>query len=374
MEFQLTIEQRLIQKVARDFAQTEIEPIAAQVDRDKKIPSDMARKMAKVRLLGMVIPEQYGGSGAGYLNWILALEQLNYPVSSCSVFANMTNMVGGAIAEFGTEEQKQRYLKLICDGELIASWVFTEPATGSDPLSLVTRAKLEGDCWVINGTKRFHTLGHLDGPAVIFANVEGRKTTAFIVEKNIEGYACSKPFELMGNHGLETVDTSLHNVRIPKSNLFGEVGKGFDIMLRVAAVGRLSLSIKSVAMAQAALDEAVKYAKQRTRRGVPIASMQAIQWMLAEMAVRVEAARWMTYRAAFLKEQGEDISKESAMNKLFASRVAKEVADMSMQVHGSYGFTKDFKIERIYRDAKENELIEGSSEIQRSIIARYLVA
>jgi alkylation response protein AidB-like acyl-CoA dehydrogenase len=209
---------------------------------------------------------------------------------------------------------------------------------------------------------------------VIFANVDGRKTTAFIVEKNTEGYTCSRPFELMGNHGLETVDTSLRNVRTPKGNLFGEVGRGFDIMLKVAAVGRLSLSIKSVAMAQAALDEGVNYAKQRTRRGVPIASMQAIQWMLAEMAIRVEAARWMTYRSAFLKEQGEDISKESAINKLFASRVAKEVADMSMQVHGSYGFTKDFKIERIYRDAKENELIEGSSEIQRSIIARYLVA
>ncbi len=374
MEFYLTSEQKLIQKAAKDFADTEIEPIAAQIDQQKEIPPDMAKKMGKARLLGMVVPRKYGGSEAGYLSYVLALEQIDYPVSACTFIMQINNMVAGAIAQYGTEEQKERYVKPLCEGETFGGWAFTEPATGSDPKSLATKAELEGDYWVINGTKRFHTFGNLDGPTVIFANVEGEKTTAFIVDKNTEGYTSSRPFELMGNLGLETGDTYLNNVRVPKGNLFGEVGRGFDLMVKVIATGRLAVCIKSVAIGQASLDEAIKYAKQRVRRGVPIASMQAIQWMLAEMASRVEAARWMTYRIAFLKDEGEGVQKESAMAKLFTSRVAKEVADMGLQIHGAYGYTKDFKIERIYRVAKEAEIVEGASEIQRSIIAGYLLA
>ncbi|MDD5093410.1 MAG: acyl-CoA dehydrogenase family protein [Dehalococcoidia bacterium] len=373
MDFRLTIEEKLIQKTAREFAQAEIEPIAAKVEREKKVPRDIVNKLGKAGFLGMPLPKEYGGGDSGYLNWILALEQMHYPVSACSSFMNMCGMVGLGIVTFGTAEQKEQFLRPMCTGEKIGSWAFTEPATGSDPKSLVTRAELDGDYWVINGIKRFNTEGNHDGPAVVFANVDGVMTTAFIVDKNQEGYVNSKPYELMGNLGTETMDTRFTNMRVHKSRLLGEIGKGFNILLVAAAVGRLGLSTKSVAMAQAALDEGVKYAKQRTRRGVPIGSMQAIQWLLAEAAVRVEGARWMTYRTASLKDQGSDILKESSMVKLFATRMAKEAVDMSMQIHGSYGFIKDFKIERIYRAVKENELIEGSSEVQRSIIAGHLM-
>jgi len=374
MDFRLTIEEKLIQKMARDFARTEIEPIAEKVERDKKVPRELANKMGSAGLLGMPLPRKYGGEEAGFLNWVLALEQMHYPASACSSFMNMAGMVGLGIAQFGTEEQKKKFLPPLCTGELIGSWAFTEPSTGSDPKSLTTRAELDGDYWVINGVKRFNTKGNIDGPAVVFANVDGLKTTAFIVDKHQEGYINSKPYELMGNLGTETMDTRFINVRVHRSRLLGEIGRGFDILLAAAASGRLGLSIKSVAVAQAALDEAVKYAKERTRRGVPIGSMQAIQWLLAEIAVRVEGARWMTYRTAAMKDQGLAILKESSMIKLFATRMAKEAADMSMQVHGSYGFIKGFKIERIYRDVKENELIEGSSEVQRSIIAGFLMS
>ncbi|MFA4835830.1 MAG: acyl-CoA dehydrogenase family protein [Dehalococcoidia bacterium] len=373
MDFRLTMEEKLIQKMAHEFASTQIEPIAAQIDREKKIPREIANKMGDAGLLGMPLPRQYGGSDSGFLNWILALEQMHYPVSSASSFMNMCVMVGRGIVQFGTEAQKKQFIPPLCTGELIGSWAFTEPSTGSDPKSLVTRAERDGGHWVINGVKRFNTKGNLDGPAVVFANVDGLKTTAFIVDKNQEGYINSKPYELMGNLGTETVDTRFVNVRVGQDRLLGEIGQGFSILLAAAAVGRLGLSIKSVAMAQAAQDEGVKYAKQRTRRGVPIGSMQAIQWLLAEIAVRVEGARWMTYRTAALKDQGSDILKESSMIKLFATRLAKEAVDMSMQIHGSYGFIRDFKIERIYRTVKENELIEGSSEVQRSIIGGHLM-
>lgn len=373
MQFTLTMEQELIQKRARDFAQTEIEPIAAQVDRERKIPRDMTEKLVKAGFVGMLIPRKYGGSEAGMLSYILVMEQLSYPVCSC-VTAMSNNVVGRVIAQFGSEEQKERYLGPLCQGKVIGSYAFTEPSTGSDPKSLVTTAHMSGDSWIINGIKRFHTFGHLDGPAIVFANVDGERTTAFIVDKNVEGYTSSKPFELIVGGGLETVDTRFDDLRVPKSSLFGEVGGGFDLLLAIAAEGRLGLSISSVALAQAALDESVKYAKQRTRRGVPIASMQAIQWLLAEMAFRIEPARWSTYRIAWLVDQGQEVLKESAMAKLFASRVATEVASMGMQVHGSYGLTKDFKIERIYRQAKMFELAEGSNEVQRSIVAGYLLA
>lgn len=371
MEFKLTMEQEIIQKQAREFAQRELEPIAAQVDQEGKIPPDMTEKLVKAGFVGMLIPKQYGGSEAGVLNCVLVMEQLSYPACHC-LNAMSNNIVGRAISLLGTEEQKERYLPLMARGEAIGSYAFTEPGTGSDPKSLVTTARLEGDFWIINGIKRFHTGGHLDGPAIIFANVDD-KTTAFLVDKNMEGYSCSKPFELMIGKGLETVDTRFDDLRVPKGNLFGEVGGGFNLLFSITAEGRLMLAASAIALAQAALDEAIKYAKQRMRRGVPIASMQAIQWLLAEMGCRIEPARWSTYRIAWLSDQGQDTRMESAMLKLFASRIAKEVADMAIQVHGSYGLTKDFKIERIYRQAKMFELTEGSSEVQRSIAAGSLL-
>ena len=373
MEFKLNMEQTIIQKQARDFAQREIEPIAIQVDREGKIPADMTEKLARAGFLGMLLPKKYGGSQAGMVNFMLAMEQLSYPACHC-YHAISNNIVGSAVAKVGTEDQKARYLPPLSQGKCIGSYVFTEPGTGTDPKSLVTTARLDGDAWVVNGIKRFHTCGHMDGPAIVFANVDGVKTTAFLMDKNVKGYTASKPFELMMGKGIETVDTKFDDVRVPKGNLFGEVGGGFAILFSVIAEGRLLICISAVSLAQAALDESVKYAKQRTRRGVPIASMQAIQWLLAEMACRIQPARWLTYRAGWLVDQGQEARHESALAKLFVSHVATEVANMAMQVHGSYGLTKDFKIERIYRQAKQFELTEGTSEVQRTIVAGGLTA
>ena len=371
MDFKLSMEQEIIQKQAREFAEREMEPIAVAVDRDGDVPPDMTEKLVRAGFVGMLIPRQYGGSEAGVLNFVLVMEQLAYPACHCTE-AMSNNIVGRAITVSGTEEQKERYLPALAQGTLIGSYAFTEPGTGSDPKSLVTTARLDGDSWVINGMKRFHTGGHLDGPAIIFANVDD-KTTAFLIDKKGEGYSFSKPFELMVGRGLETVDTRFDELRVPKTSLLGEVGGGFNILFSITAEGRVMMAAAATGLAQAALDEALKYAKQRTRRGVPIASMQAIQWLLAEMGSRLEPARWATYRVAWLTDEGQDMRMGSAMLKLFTSRTVKEVADMAMQVHGSYGLTKDFKIERIYRQAKMFELTEGSSEVQRAIAAGSLL-
>jgi len=373
MRFKLTAEQEILQREARDFAQREIEPIARQVDQKGKIPADMTEKLVEAGFVGMLIPRKYGGSEAGMLSFMLVVEQLMYPACH-GIDAISNNIVGSAIAKFGTDEQKDRYLPPLSQGTLIGSYAFTEPDTGSDPKSLVTTARLEGDSWIINGIKRFHTCGHLDGPAIIFANVDGDKTTAFLIDKNVEGYRSSRPFELMIGRGLETVDTVFDNLRVSKGSPLGEVGGGFDLLFSIVAEGRLLLAMGAIALAQAALDESVKYAKRRKRRGVPIASMQAIQWLLAEMACRIGPARWSAYRAAWIVDQGQDARQESTLVKLFASHIATEVANMGMQVHGSYGLTKGFKIERIYRQAKQFELMEGTSEVQRSIIAGGLLA
>lgn len=373
MNFDLTAEQKLIQKSARDFADRVIEPAAQSMEKGEPLPADIPEKMAKARLLGLLAPKKYGGSEVGYLGYILATEQFCYPISAIAWIAGICNTVAECINHFGTEELKQKYIPPICSGKSLGSIVFTEPGTGSDPKSLATTAVLDGDFWVINGTKRFNSLGAFDGPAITVAK-ENELINCIIVDKNCEGYSSSKLWDFMGYRGLPTVDTFMSNVRVPKGNLLGQRGKGFDILLKMISGARISSCARCLAIGQAALDEAIKYSKQRTRRGSPIAAMMSIQGMIAEIVSRVEAARWMTYRVAFLREKDSDVTMESAMAKLFVSRMAREVADMSLQVHGAYGFTKDFKIERIYRAAKEGEIVEGTSEIQRTIIANYILA
>lgn len=373
MNFDLTTEQKLIQKSARDFADRELEPATHRMEQGEPLPLDMPQKMAKARLLGLLAPNKYGGSDVGFLTYILAMEQISYSISACVYIPGICNSVVESINRFGSEELKEKYIPSVCSGKLIGSVAFTEPGTGSDPKLLTTTAVLDGDFWVINGTKRFNTLGAYDGPALVIVK-EGEFINCIIVDKNCEGYSSTQPWEFMGYRGLPTVDNYLKNVRAPKSNLLWEKGKGFDILLRLISGARLSSCARSLGVGQAALDETVKYSRQRTRRGSPIASMMSIQGMVAEIASRIEAARWMTYRAAFLREKGSDVIMESAMAKLFVSRMAREVADMSLQIHGAYGFTKDLKIERIFRAAKEGEIVEGTSEIQRTVIANYILA
>ncbi len=368
MEFDLTPEQRDIQERASRLAKESIVPIAAQVDEDGRIPPDLSQKLAKAGFVGMLIPRQYGGTETGMLGCVLAMEQLSYPVCQC-LEAMGNNIVGRAITLTGTEDQKQRYLPALARGSLMGSYSFTEPGTGSDPKSLVTTARLDGDQWVINGIKRFHSGGHLPGPAIIFANVDGKQTTAFLVDKLGDGYRCSKPFELMMGRGLETVDTKFEDVRVPKENVLGTVGGGFNILFSITAEGRLTLSAIAISLAQAGLDESVAFVREGLGGGRRKASLEAARWLLAEMAVRIPPARITAYRIAWMTDAGEDTRMTSAIVKLFAARVATEVTDMAMDIHGLSGLVKGSKMERIYRQAKQFDLTEGTSEVQRTIVA-----
>ena len=374
MDFELTEEQKMFQKLARDFAEREIEPIADDIEREGKIlpsPEGMAQKMAKVGLLGIIIPEKYGGLEQGFLSLVLATEQIHYPCTAVTWL-----LAGQGLAELivhnGTEEQKKECVPPIVEGKVIPSGAFTEPATGSDPRLLTTTAVLEGGSWVLNGTKRFTTWGHLDGFGVFYCKTDGTGLSGMIVPKHVPGYTCSKPWGLLGVRGLETVDVFLRDVRVPEKNLFGQRGKAVSVLMEMVGAGRLEIAIRSVSCGQRALDEAIKYAKERTTFHGPIANMQGHRWLLAEMASRVEAARWLTYRAAWLRERRKE-GHMASMAKLFAGQAGEWVASQSLQIHGAYGYTTDYKIERIFRAAKQSEIAEGVNEVQRSAIGAALV-
>ncbi len=372
MDFDLTDEQQMFQKLARDFADREIEPVAEQIELEDRIPEDMLAKMARVGLLGVTAPEDYGGLQMGFLTLVLVLEQIHYPCTPCTWL-----LAGNELAEVleaaGTREQKDEFLPDVVEGKSLPGGVFTEAATGSYEDMITTTAKLENGRWILNGTKRFHTFGNVDGPAIIFARTGEKKTSAIIVPKNIEGYTSSKPWGLMGLRGLETVDTFIRNVSVPEGYLLGEKDGGLDILFKVTAGGRLRQAILSVACGQRALDEAVSYARERTTSRGPISKMQGIRWQFAEMASRIEASRWLTYRMSFLREQGKAVRSESAMAKLFAGQAAEWVASEALKIHGAYGYTTEYKIERVHRAALAQELIEGTNEIQKSIVGAAVV-
>jgi alkylation response protein AidB-like acyl-CoA dehydrogenase len=374
MDFELTEEQKMFQKLARDFADREIEPIADEIDREAKVPNDMLKKMADVGLLGILIPEEYGGLGMSIMTYILALEQLHYPVTAVTWF-----MAGQGLYELfglcGTEEQKKEHIPPIVAGEFVPSGCFTEAATGSDPRLFVTTAVLEKGYWVINGVKRFATFGNqTKGFAIIYCKTGGNDVSGILVPRNTLGYSFSKPWGLMGCRGLESVDVFLRDVKVPESNVLGQPGMGMGLLAEMVVEGRLAIAIRSVACGQRSLDEAIKYAKERKTFKGPIAKMQGHQWLLAEMVSRVEASRLLTYKAAFLKEQHKPAAVAASTAKLFAGQAGEWVASQSLQIHGAYGYTTDYKIERIYRAAKQSQIAEGSNEVQRTNIGRALVS
>jgi len=376
MDFELNEQQKMFQKLAKDFADREIEPIADDMEREGSIlpsPLEMAQKMASVGLLGIIVPEKFGGLEQGLLTYILALEQIHYPVTACTWI-----MGGQGICDLfihhGTEEQQQEYIKPIIEGKVIPGGAFTEPSTGSDPRLLTTTAVLDNGEWVINGTKRFNTFGNFDGPNVVYCKADGGGVSSIIVPKNVSGYTCSKPWGLLGVRGLITVDSFFRNVRVPEKNIIGKPGRALEVMVEMVAEGRLAIAIRSVSCGQRALDEAVKYAKERETIKGPIAKMQGHQWLLAEMACRVEASRLLTYKAAYLKEQKKPADVPASMAKLFAGQACEWVASQSLQIHGAYGYTTDYKIERVFRAAKQSEIAEGVNEIQRTSIGRALVS
>lgn len=374
MDFSLTVEQEMIRNTARVFAEKEIGPLAAKIDKENKIPKDVIRKMASKGFYGIPFPADYGGIGADYVSYALVLEQIARASAGAAGTIGAQTLAETAIYKYSTEKQKQKYLGPLVKGEKMGCFAFTEAATGSDPKGITTRAKLEGNEYILNGSKLLISNSPIADTAIIFAKDSERddRVSAFVVDTRKEGFAIGKHEDMLGNRGLEVAEIILNNVRVPKENMLGEGGDGYGILLKTIACGKIGTSAVTLGVMQAALDESINYAKARTHRGRPIAEFQTIQWLLADIATKIEAARWLVYRTAFLVSQDADVMKESAMTKLFVSEVADEVVRDAMQVHGSYGYTKDFKVERLYRDVRALGIIEGVSEIQRVIIASLL--
>ncbi len=372
MDFELTKEQEAIRRMVRQFAEKKLAPIATQIDREAKIPPDVYPELQKLKLFGIPYDRKYGGGGESYVELVLAVEEITKASAGVGFVLGVQYLPGVGLSLYGTEEQKQQWLPKLCSGEGIGALAFTEAATGSDPEAISTTAELAGEEYMLNGSKRFITNAPLDGLAIIFAKtVNG--VSAFVANKNQQGYSTSKPWEMMGMRGAEVADVRLKEARIPKANLLGQEGKGYRLLTELIAYGKLNLSASLLGIGEAALDEAIKYAKEKTARGKPIANFQTIQCLIADIETQVEAARWLTYRLAYLASREADIRHASALTKLFASEVATEVTRKALQVHGPYGYSKEFKVERLYRDAKAGEVVEGVSEIQRVIIAASLL-
>jgi alkylation response protein AidB-like acyl-CoA dehydrogenase len=329
--------------------------------------------MAKLGFRGLPYPTKYGGGGVGYIGFILALEQICQASVSVGAIMSVNTVPEEGIYRFGNEEQKQRLLTPLAKGEWLGGIGFTEPDTGSDPRMIKTIAKRSGKGYIINGQKMFMSLAPVLDVVLLFARRDdGEVLNAFIVEKS-KGFTVQEVLETLGIRGMGASIVNLDNVYVPAENLIGQPGQGFDILLDAISIERMGVAMQAVGAAQAALDLSLDYARQRTAQGKPIARMQAIQQQLAEMASRIEAARWLVYRTAFLRDQGQSIQYESSMAKLFASQVAVDVTRMAMQIHGSYGAMKSLPVERLYRDAKMTEIYVGINEVHRSIIANKLI-
>jgi butyryl-CoA dehydrogenase len=373
MDFELTEQEKMLQNLAKDFSAKEVASQAAAIDRSGEFPRELAKQIGRHGFQGLPYPEKYGGSGTGYVSFVLVLEQLCQASVSVGAIMAVNTVPEEGIYRFGTEEQKQRLLTPLAGGRQLGGIGFTEPDTGSDPSMIATTARRSGNGFVIKGQKMFMSLAPVLDVVLLFAKREGEGLNAFIVDGKAPGFAVQEVLETMGLRGLGTSIVNLDDVFVPVENLIGKEGQGFPILLEAISIERMSVAMQGVAVAQAALELAVAYAKQRKAQGRPIAKMQAIQQPLAEMASRIEAARWLVYRTAFLRDKGQSIQYESSMAKLFATQVAVDVTRLAMQVHGSFGTMKSLPLERLYRDAKMLEIYVGINEVHRSIIASRLI-
>jgi butyryl-CoA dehydrogenase len=372
MDFNLSAESKMMAKAARDFGQRIIEPVAAKIEEEDELPPDILQKFAEARMLGMMVPKKYGGVGSTALNVILIAEELGKCGSAAFWVMAMNNSAVETIYHWGSEEIRNTFIPAFCDGSNYASMAFTEPGTGSDPGAIITTAVPEGDDYVLNGTKRFISFGGKKGYGVFYAKDDGGKVTAFIVDKGSRGYTWSKPYGLMGLGGQSLVDVFLNNVRVPKAYILGEKGRGFPILLKWIASERVQQAAFMVGAGQACLEESIKYGNQRMVRGKPMTSMQGFQWMLAEMHASIEACRWWTYRVVCKQDEGGRIEVDSAALKLFVVPTIQEVARKALQIHGSYGYCKDYKIERLYRIVAHAGVTASSTEIQKTIVGSAL--
>ena len=376
MDFELTDEQELIREAVREFAEAEVAPIAAEIDRDHRFPHELLPKMADLNLMGMPYPEKVGGAGADEVSYVIAVEELSRACASTGVILSAhTSLATWPIFKFGTPAQHERYLHDMASGRRLGAFALTEPAAGTDAAAGTCTAILTGDEYILNGSKIFITNAPFAEIYIVFAKTDPaakgtRGMSAFIVEKGTPGFSVGEAEHKLGIRGSSTPPLYFNDCHIPKDALLDGEGYGFKVAMQTLDGGRIGIAAQALGIAQAALDASVAYAKERVQFGKPIANLQAIQWMIADMATEIDAARLLVYRAASCMDNDRPYSTEGAMAKLFASEVATRVAGKAIQIHGGYGYTESYPVERNYRDAKITEIYEGTSEVQRMVIAR----
>jgi alkylation response protein AidB-like acyl-CoA dehydrogenase len=368
----------MIRAMVRDFARSEILPGAAERDRTREFPVEILKQMGELGLMGMNVPPEFNGAGVDTISYSLALQEVGYACASTAVIMSVHNSVAcGPIFLFGSDYLKETYLKPLAAGELIGSFALTEPGAGSDPAGQKAKAKRDGSSYVINGTKTFITTGKNSQVTVVTAYTQKEKKhrgiSAFVVEKGMPGFHVGKEEDKMGLRGSDTAELIFEDCRVPCENLLGQEGDGFLIAMASLDGGRIGIASQSVGLGQACLDAAVTYAKERLQFGRPIAQFQGIRWMIADMATQIEAARQLTFYAAAMRDRGENFSAAASMAKVFASEMANKVAYQALQIHGGYGYIQEFPVERYYRDARVFTLYEGTSEIQRKVIANHVL-
>jgi len=378
MDFSLSEEQKMFQTMIREFSTEQLKPIAQSLDQTEDFPYDSIKKLAELGVTGLTIPEDYGGCGGTYVQWCIAMEEVaNACAATASILDTSWGLACHCINAWGNDEQKKRYVAPLARGEKIASFCLTEANAGSDPSMVETNAVKDGDSYVINGSKIFISNGDVADYLVVFATKDktlGNKgLSAFILEKDTPGFTVGSVYEKLGIRAAHTAELVFDNCRIPSENLLGEEGKGFKIALSTLDGARIGVAAIAVGIARAALEASIMHAKQREQYNQPIANFQAIQWMMADMATQIDAARFLVYRAACLKDKGVSFTTEAAMAKVFASEMAMKATVKAIQIHGGYGYMMDSPVQRYFRDAKITEIYEGTSEIMRLIIARNLL-
>jgi len=374
----LTDEQRMIQSMVREFSRKVIRETAMERDQTKAYPKENLKKMAGLGLLGMTVPDSYGGAGSDAVSYALALMEIAYSCASTAVIMSVHNsIVCETINNFGNEDQKKHILKKLAQGKMIGAFALTEPHAGSDPVDQLTTAVRENDDYVINGNKRFITSGKNAGLIIVTAKTDEtqghRGISAFLVPQGTPGLVVGKEEDKMGLRASDTVDLTFNNCKVPKENLLGKEGQGFKIAMKALDSGRIGIAAQSVGVAQAALDECIHYSKKRLQFGRPISKFQNTRFVLADMATRIEAAKQLMLSAALMKDQGQSFSLQASMAKLFASEMVNQITGQAVQLHGGYGFIKDYTVERLYRDARVFTIYEGTSEIQKIVIASHLL-
>ncbi len=378
MRFELSDEQRMIQEMARDFAQAEVRPIAVEIDREARFPHETVKRMGELGLMGIAVPERWGGAGADMVAYVVALEEIAKACASHCVIMSVNNsLYGYPLLTYGTDAQRERFLKPVASGHAQGCFALTEPQAGSDATNQATIAQRDGDHYVISGKKQFITTGREASFALVFAQTDRAKAhrgiSAFIVEKSTPGFTVSKTEDKLGIRASDTAELVFEDCRVPVAHRLGEEGEGFRIALATLDGGRIGIAAQAVGIAAGAYEKSVAYARERRAFGVPIGEHQMVQWMLADMATAIDGARLLTLRAAALKDAGQPYTAAAAMAKLFAAETAMKVTTDAIQVHGGYGYIREYEVERYFRDAKITQIYEGTSQIQKLVVAREVL-